>query len=44
MNTLYIDLYSDMIRKIKCGSYQGHKVKAKPILLYSKDDRRWGNY
>ena len=35
MNTLYIDLYSDMIRKIKCGSYQGHKVKAKPILLYS---------
>lgn len=35
MNTLLIELYSDMILKIKCGSYQGRKVKAKPILLYS---------
>lgn len=35
MGTFHKELYSDMIMKIKCGSYQGQKIKAKPILLYS---------
>lgn len=35
MSTFHKELYSDMILKIKCWSYQGHKIKAKPILLYS---------
>lgn len=35
MSTFHKELYSDMILKIKCGSYQGYKIKAKPILFYS---------
>lgn len=34
-NTIQRDLYSDIIRKIRCGSYHGKTIKAKPILLYS---------
>lgn len=35
MSTFHKELYSDMILEIKCGSYQGRKIKAKPGLLYS---------
>lgn len=35
MSTFHKELYSDMIMEIKCGSYQGRKIKAKPLLLYS---------
>lgn len=35
MNTFQKELYTDLILKIKCGSYKGKKIKAKPILLYS---------
>lgn len=35
MSTFHKELYSDMILEIKCGSFQGHKIKAKPVLLYS---------
>jgi len=35
MSTFYIELYSDMFIEIKCGSYQGRIIKAKPVLLYS---------
>ena len=34
-NTLQRELYSDFIRKIRCGAYHGSVVLAKPILLYS---------
>lgn len=34
-NSVQKDLYSDIIRKIRCGSYQGKMIKAKPILMYS---------
>lgn len=35
MNTFQREIYSDMILSIKCGSYKGIKIKAKPILLLS---------
>ncbi|MCD8306335.1 MAG: hypothetical protein LUC49_06755 [Prevotella sp.] len=35
MSIFYKELYSDMIMKVKCGSYHGQKIKAKPLLLYS---------
>lgn len=35
MSTFHIELYSDMVLKIKCGSYKRRIIKAKPILLYS---------
>lgn len=35
MSTFHKELYSDMILKIKCGSYHGQTIKAKPILLYA---------
>lgn len=34
-NTFQKELYSDFIRKIRCGSYHGRVILAKPILLYS---------
>lgn len=35
MSVFHKELYSDMILRIKCGSYQGRKIKAKPLLFYS---------
>lgn len=35
MNTVQKDLYSDIILGIRCGSYQGETIMAKPILFYS---------
>lgn len=34
MSAFLQELYSDLIIGIKCGSYQGHKIKAKPVMLY----------
>lgn len=33
MSTIHKEIYSDMICRIKCGSYQGKLIKAKPLLL-----------
>ena len=33
MSTIHQEIYSDMICRLKCGSYQGKMVKAKPLLL-----------
>lgn len=35
MSIFHKELYSDMILGIKCGSYQGRRIKAKPLLFYS---------
>ena len=35
MSVFHKELYSDMILRIKCGSYQGRRIKAKPLLFYS---------
>lgn len=35
MSNFHKELYSDMIMGIKCGSYQGRRIKAKPLLFYS---------
>lgn len=35
INTFQKELYSDLVRKIKCGVYQGKMVLAKPVLVYS---------
>ena len=34
-NTFQKELYSDYVRKMRCGSYHGRTILAKPILLYS---------
>lgn len=33
MSKMHKEIYSDMICRIKCGSYQGKVIKAKPLLL-----------
>lgn len=33
MSAIHKEIYSDMILKVKCGSYQGRVIKAKPVFI-----------